>query len=253
MLTVPSRFEMVLQRDLAATEVELVGPGAQATFEKDGGRTVSAEIARGHRVVVGLAEWPADVGVVAQRLQLLVESFRDLLEAAIGAGTRPAPAEMLHRELRALASAAAAVDALVIDAQSDVVWSAAQSDDFEPHVVHEPAEVISLDGTRRIDPPPPSLSVSEQAIVLVRALPAMAGVARGTPLAHHDRGGALPYLARSFATIYVLVLVFAEPFDEVRAEREVQARLEVVERLVLALPPIDPTPTRDAKAVRQQG
>jgi len=252
MLTVPTRLETLLQRDLGATVVELVAPGEQATFEADGATTVAAEVARGHRVVILLAEWPADLDVVARRLDLLVGSFRELLESAVGAGSRPAASEMLHRELVDLAGAAGAIDALVIDAQSDVVWGAAESDDAEPYIVRALAEVISLAG-QRLSELPPQLSASERALLAVRALPAMGNVARGASLAHHERESDTPLLARSFATIYVLVLVFSEPFDEVRAEREVQARIDVVERLVLALPPIDPTPNRDAKAVRQRG
>jgi len=249
MLTVPSRFAAVLEREMGAAAVALVPPGDRAAFESDGAPTIAVEVARGHRVVVQLAAWPADLDAVAQRLDLLVESFRELLDAAVAPGTRPAPAETLHQELGDLATAAGAVDALVIDAQTEIVWGAARSEDAEPHVVRPPAEVIALDGTRLGTIPPP-ISASERAIELTRALPAMSGVARGLPLAHHDRDAEVPHLARSFATIYVLVVVFDAPFDELRAEREVKARLEVIERLVLALPPIDPTPERDAKAVR---
>ncbi len=250
MLTVPTRLDVLLRRDLGAIAVELIAPGAPAPFEGDGTPTVASEVARGHRVVIQLADWPADLEAVARRLDLLVGSFRELLEAAVGPAGRPAPADMLHQELVDLATAAGARDALVIDAQSDVVWSAARSEDAEPHVVRQPAEVIALDGTR-LSSLPPAPSPSERAVDVVRALPATSGVARGLPLVHHEREGEVPFLVRSFATIYLLVVVFDAPFDEIRAEREVKARLEVVERLVLALPPIDPTPNRDAKAIRQ--
>ena len=51
---------------------------------------------------------------------------------------------------------------------------------------------------------------------------------------------------------YVLVLVFEEPFDEIRAERAIQGRLGPIERLVLALPPLDPTPNVGVRAVRRR-
>ena len=49
-------------------------------------------------------------------------------------------------------------------------------------------------------------------------------------------------MVRSFATIYMLVVVFDRPFDELRAERSVTHALPTIERLVLALPPMDPDP-----------
>jgi hypothetical protein len=58
----------------------------------------------------------------------------------------------------------------------------------------------------------------------------------------------LGYLARSFATIYVLVLVYPGPFDELGAERAVARALPAIERLVVALPP-DDSPTHRSGAV----
>jgi hypothetical protein len=40
----------------------------------------------------------------------------------------------------------------------------------------------------------------------------------------------------------VLILVFDKAFDMIRAERALREGLPVVERLVLALPPMDPEP-----------
>jgi hypothetical protein len=58
-------------------------------------------------------------------------------------------------------------------------------------------------------------------------------------------------IARSFAAIYVLVVVFPGPFDELRAKHAVSHSLPVIESLVLALPPRDPPPsTAGAKAMR---
>jgi hypothetical protein len=50
------------------------------------------------------------------------------------------------------------------------------------------------------------------------------------------------YLALSFSGIYLLCLVFDAPFDELRAERAAHESLARIERLVLALPPLDPEP-----------
>jgi hypothetical protein len=99
---------------------------------------------------------------------------------------------------------------------------------------------------------PPPRSLTNRAVDAVRALPATTALPRGGLLAHHDRNADVPYVARSFATIYVVVLVFDAPFDEIRAERALQARLDSIERLVLALPPLDPSPIAGARALRRK-
>jgi hypothetical protein len=45
------------------------------------------------------------------------------------------------------------------------------------------------------------------------------------------------------------VVVFEAPFDELRAERAVAESLARVEQLVLALPPLDPSPEAGAGVV----
>jgi hypothetical protein len=50
------------------------------------------------------------------------------------------------------------------------------------------------------------------------------------------------YLARAFASIYCLILVFDGEFTELHAEAAAVHGIPAVERLVLALPPVDPRP-----------
>lgn len=50
--------------------------------------------------------------------------------------------------------------------------------------------------------------------------------------------------ARSFATIYLLVMVYEGAFSELHAEGSAVHALPLIERLVLALPPIDPSPSQ---------
>lgn len=262
MLHLPPRLEALLRRDLGAAELHIVPERAENDVDDAGpegaaleAAHLSASLPRGRRLVVVLADPASDRDALQRRLDVLVTSFRELLEGvADDEAQRVSPAERLHDELRELAAAAGAVDALVIDAQSDVVWGAAEADDAEPHVVRPPAEVIPLDRAARVSVvPPASRTHAERAIDRVRAEPVMPTLARGlATLALHDREGDPPVLARSFAQIYVLVLVFEEPFDEIRAERAIQARLGPIERLVLALPPLDPTPNVGVRAVRRR-
>lgn len=50
------------------------------------------------------------------------------------------------------------------------------------------------------------------------------------------------FVARGFASIYLVVLVFSGRFSELRAERALALDLRGIERLVLSLPPFDPLP-----------
>ena len=64
-----------------------------------------------------------------------------------------------------------------------------------------------------------------------------------------ERTGEAPSITHSFAGIYLLVVVFDGGFDELRAERAILEALPRVERLVLALPPLDPSPSTGAGVI----
>lgn len=90
------------------------------------------------------------------------------------------------------------------------------------------------------------------AIARVRANAILPQLHRGEHLHEAVLDESVGYLARSFATIYVLILVFSGPFDELGAERAVARALPAIERLVISLPPepIDDSPgTRNAAVV----
>ena len=83
---------------------------------------------------------------------------------------------------------------------------------------------------------------TRRAISLVRGLPTLEGVHKGRHLRHVERSDDTFLLALSFTGIYILCLVFEGDFDELRAERAAADALPRIERLVLALPPLDPDP-----------
>lgn len=83
--------------------------------------------------------------------------------------------------------------------------------------------------------------VTRRAIGLIRALPSLDLLHKGRHLRHVSRDEAF-YLVLSFSSIYLLCLIFDGDFDELRAERAAQESLPRIERLVLALPPLDPDP-----------
>jgi hypothetical protein len=83
--------------------------------------------------------------------------------------------------------------------------------------------------------------ITRRAIASIRALPSLDLLHKGRHLRHVSREGSA-YLVLSFSSIYLLCMVFDGEFDELRAERAAQESLPRIERLVLALPPLDPDP-----------
>ena len=83
--------------------------------------------------------------------------------------------------------------------------------------------------------------ITRRAIALIRALPQLDLLHKGRHLRHVSRDES-SYLVLSFSSIYLLCIVFDGEFDELRAERAAQESLPRIERLVLALPPLDPDP-----------
>ncbi len=93
---------------------------------------------------------------------------------------------------------------------------------------------------------------ARRAIADVRAQPALATLHKGGHLRRMVSEDDLGYVARSFAAIYVLILIYDGPFEELLAKRAVAHALPTVERLVAALPPLDPTPQAGAAAIRRR-
>lgn len=91
------------------------------------------------------------------------------------------------------------------------------------------------------DVAPEEPEITRRAIGAIRALPSLDLLHKGRHLRHVEREGSY-YLVLSFSSIYLLCLVFEGEFDELRAERAAQESLPRIERLVQALPPLDPEP-----------
>ncbi|MFO0668793.1 MAG: hypothetical protein U0235_04070 [Polyangiaceae bacterium] len=270
-----SRLSSLIRRELGAGDVRVL-PLAEAPAEAD--NVLSVSMNDGRVVVVTFADTPADRTALSRRLAMLVTTFaQGLTEPHLR--DRGPVTRSLHEELRALATRAQACDALVLDGQSPVVWSSATGTAEELDEALRLIELCRLDflrdtrgeGGEKDEPAPDGASspelpaplesslvlrdvdatpeVSIRAIQDVRGLPEMAGLRRGKTLHHVQRGDDYGYLAKSFAGIYLLVLVFDEAFDELRAERALADALPRIERLVLALPPRDPAPGPQSNVV----
>jgi len=84
--------------------------------------------------------------------------------------------------------------------------------------------------------------LARRAIAAVRALPEIDGLHKGAQLRATVATSDFGYVARSFASIYVIILAYGAPFDELHAKRALTPALPTIERLVAALPPLDPPP-----------
>jgi hypothetical protein len=277
------RFADLVRRELHAEDVRLLEPSAPTA------EAVNAMFARlpdGRTLALTFAAEPPDAPALERRLQILAATFAQALEAEHAEGKhagllRRSVPRSLHEELRALAQRALAVDALVLDAHSPVVWGSSTAerpqlgigpmrhlealplwdDELTPR---DAAEASQADGADEdgadeagadeaaADEAATAQTLSElsaRAIREVRSLPEIPALRRGRHLHHAVRDADFGYVAQAFAAIYLLVLVYEAPFDEIRAERAVAEALPRIERLVLALPPLDPTPEPRANVI----
>lgn len=283
------RFAALVRRELGADDVRILEADAPRSPAPN---VLHATLPDGRLLAVTFAGTPESPPALLRRLEILVRTFPLALqeEPEDHRPARPAVTSSLHEELRALATRASAVDAVVLDAHSPVVWGSAtqrnshaleaptpelqaalellhmsrlevleqiteeqdanapESGDLPesgPPEAMESAPVLRDTG----EPPELTSAVSLRAIREVLALPGIPQMRKGKPLHHAVRDPDFGYIAQSFAAIYLVVLVFDAPFDELRAERAVNDALPRIERLVLALPPLDPAPSPTANVI----
>lgn len=254
------RLVALVRRELSADDVRILEASAP---KPDAPNALVARLGDGRHLVASFSEVPADHEALSRRLDMLVLTFAGALDEAEGARLRLSPPISLHEELRALSQRARALDALVVDAQSPVVWGSAHErprppSEFESSFTDVSQQQLIDPDDEPVDDPveaaphaPPSLSPEALAVVLEAGDRAIAGARHVAELAHVQKGKHLRhvesteghgYYVVSFSGIYLLVLAFDGPFDELRAERAAAEALPRVERLVEALPPQDPEP-----------
>jgi hypothetical protein len=265
------RFVALAKRELGADDVRLLAP-AEAVPEAP--NVLITRMEDGRHVVASFGESPKDREALERRLTILTTTFAESLAAPPSekARARPRVASSLHEELRALAVRARARDSVVIDVDSPVVWGSAsvpakpraRSDLLLRDVSdRELASQVDDESGPLQDVAPPAESspmpttpdeadedgvftgsepeLTRRAIGAMRSLPGIDGLHKGRHLRHVERQSEY-YLALSFSGIYLLCIVFDAPFDELRAERAAHESLPRIERLVQALPPLDPEP-----------
>lgn len=273
------RFEAIVRRELSAVDVRVLAPASEIP---DADNVIAVALNDGGHVIVSFQGPPADRNALTRRLEMLARTFLDTARHAEVTSMRPPVSTSLHEELKALAHRVGATNCVVIDCDSPVTWGSAKEDRPSiPPPVEDALRLISdsqlpkhddasgpLQDTRGpVDMSGPLPLVdsdprmnehfhaeeTRRAISLVRALPEIPQIRRGKHLHHTERQEHLGYVAISFSSIYILVLVFDGEFDQLRAERATHEALPRVERLVLALPPLnpDPEPIGDVVAMRR--
>lgn len=242
------RFLALVCRELAAEEARVLEADESA---QDDDRAVVCAFGDGRRVQARFAEPPADREAKQRRLEMLAGTFDTVVEETVhGRRSRPPVVTSLHDELSALCTRAGALNVIVIDANSPVVWGAAHPEGVvqQPPLASSPrmAEAPANDEGERSG----GMEVlSRRAVHAARGLPELAALRKGKHVRHLERDAETPFVAYSFGSIYLVVVVYGGPFDELRAERSVVDSLPRIERLVLALPPLDPQPFAGASAV----
>lgn len=249
--------------------------------DPDDPRLLWTALPGGWRLVAVFAEPPADRQAKQERMQVLVSGFSQTISDLPPPPSPAPPNESVFRRLdaalEALRARVGGVGVVIVDAHSPVLWGT--SDPQRPaEDVHELAQVgealraasdagVDLDeicSLEASDTPSRlrSLGVSsELAAKLGRALlqreePALRhhllgclAIARvreetravqGMRWAHHEPQ--FGYLVRSFANIYLLLVVFEGAFSELSVESAVVHALPGIEHLVMSLPPLDPEP-----------
>ena len=267
-----ARFLGLVTRELQAASAELA-----VESDEESPTTLLVPLRDGRSVVVRFDAPLADRDGQRERLAALVESFEGgVLEAEAEAKPERVPIPLaLHEELRDLAARAGATDAVVIDAHSPVVWGSANVSFLGTALVRT-AEVDDalayaertsralLEAVRKATAAAVAQRASDddaealgdrtqRALRHLRTHPGLEQLRRGRVFRERvvqEGPSGAAYLAHSLGTIYVLVLVYDGDFDELRAERALHDGLARVERLVLALPPLDPDPSPLAGVVR---
>jgi hypothetical protein len=210
------RFLEIVVRELEAADARVEIGGKDPTDP----RLISRLAPNGSRVVAVFDAVPEQAVLVENRLDALVQSFFSTAENGIQSvpPSRTPPdiaGRRLDDELTRLSERAAAQGAVVFDLASPVLWGASHTTSTE------------------ID------RLLETAILRVRDAQAEL---------RHSHTSRLPLsetaecLARPFAGLYVVALVFDGPLSEPVAVGALVHAMPLIERFVLALPPVDPGP-----------
>jgi hypothetical protein len=271
------RFLDLVRRELGSDDARFEYGGS----EPDGSGGIWAPVPGGWRVVAVYDTPPADRSTRQAKLQSLAESFAGVgqrLDDKIPRVRSAIAAEEVDYALGVLAEKTKALRALVLDEDSPVLWGSSETprgpEDVETaqwtgELVESASqadldlvELVELDDVElrkrlaTLEPrklqdrllrrlpmirelgPHRDAAAWHQHFLVCRAIAAI----RRAPERHYEVEPGLGWLTREFAGIYHVVLVYAGEFSELAATGVLLRALPAIENLVLALPPIEPTP-----------
>lgn len=272
------RFLDLVRRELGCDDARFEFGGR----EPRPGEGVFAELAGGWRVVAVFDDPAEDRARPATaKLDALTEAFTNIGTQLEIRGPRIATTTAtakLDEALALLASKGDALRAVVIDEDSPVLWGTSESpagpEDVEVALwtgeLANSAAATEVDIIELVMLDPASAAERIASIEprklrerLQRKLPIVRELAphrdaagwlahfamcraiaavRRAPERHEAIADDLGWLARDFAGIYHAILVYDGPFSEIGAAGVMLRALPTIEKLTLALPPIDPTP-----------
>jgi hypothetical protein len=221
------RFLDLVVRELGASDARIEIGGK----EPDPDRCLWYGFVNGWRVVALFDGVPAptDRSALERRLATMAESFLSTIEQATGSQSVPpsrTPPDIAGRrlddELTRLTERAAARGAIVFDLASPVVWGASRTESGDDDKLLEDTIIRVRDAQKDL---------------------------RAGHTSRFQMERDLECFARPFAGLYVLALVCQGAISEPVAVGALLHALPLIERLVLALPPVDPSPA-GAKIMR---
>lgn len=270
------RFLELVQKELGAVDARAELGGREPSAPE----LVFKNLDAGFRIVAVFDAPPVDRALLEQKLSRLADTFSHTLAELHGAfpprTAATLPARRLYDALEALRARTGGVSVVAIDGNSPVLWGSSDAerdlidvDSFarigaalhrarergltlDQLPLDDAAALIAMLPTRGVDAAiveALSLLVSadhDESTVRHRLLTALAiadvraRMHRGEQVrsVHHE--AQYGYIARGFANIYQVIVVFAGAFSELHVESAVLHALPVIEEFLFALPPVDP-------------
>lgn len=267
------RLLELARRELHASD-SYIQIGGLAGTDSDDPCRLEVELRPDCRWVVRFDEPPTDGALLRRRMAELAEAFDETVGDALGSveslGAAAPPqhdSDALAQVLASLRDATGAETTLVIDRQSPMVWGLSDPDlglTNREHAI-EVAEILArpefpsaLTFARTEPPNTPELGavararralrVAEDAqpggstrlATVGRALAVLAD--KSAPLTQQPEPPTPGIATKEIVGLYWVVLVFADPFSPLRIEGILRRALPVIERHIVELPPLDPTP-----------
>ncbi len=217
--TALGRLLSLVKKELSADDARIELGGRPPTSAS----AVWCPIADGRLVALFDAP-PSDAAMLQRRLSVLLASFEETTAEAgnleLHAGTRNVQAR-LDETLSDLAVRAGATLALVCDVSAPLIWGCSRGMPGSRGEAVDVVDRIARDFSGELAP---KLRSSHNHVLR---------------LSQNDDG---EYLARLFGGTYAVVLYFESVLSEPVAVGALLHAVPVIERLVVSLPPVDPTP-----------